>query len=190
MTLTIRPTDALIAVDIENDFLPGGALAVTDGDAVIAPTLALLAKLPLAVATKDWHPGDHCSFSASGGIWPAHCVAETTGAAFPTGLRDEQFSNVVLKATTTERDAYSGFDGTGLSDWLRSKGVERVFVTGLATDYCVRATALDALQAGFATVVVTDAIRAVNVQPGDGERALAELTAAGAVLATSDEISE
>lgn len=188
MTLDIRPTDALIAVDIENDFLPGGALAVRDGNAVINPTNRLMPLFPVVVATRDWHPGDHCSFAPQGGPWPVHCVAETEGAAFPATLAQSEIDLEILKAQTTAQDAYSGFDGTDLAAQLRERGVERVFVTGLATDYCVRATTLDALHAGFAAVVVTDAVRAVDVQPGDGERALAELQAAGATLITSDEL--
>ncbi|OFZ87839.1 MAG: nicotinamidase [Betaproteobacteria bacterium RBG_16_66_20] len=182
-----RPGDALIIVDVQNDFLPGGSLAVPDGDAVIAPIngyAALFANNAHPVfATRDWHPGDHCSFKSRGGPWPSHCVAESRGAAFPAGLALPQAATVISKATDPERDAYSGFQATGLGRQLRARGVKRVFVAGLATDYCVLATVKDALAEGFEAVVLADAVRAVNVAPGDGERAIGEMRALGATLA-------
>lgn len=182
-----RPGDALIIVDVQNDFLPGGSLAVPDGDAVIAPIngyAALFAKHAHPVfATRDWHPGDHCSFKSRGGPWPPHCVAQSRGAAFPAGLALPQAATVISKATDPERDAYSGFQATGLGRQLRAKGVKRVFVAGLATDYCVLATVKDALAEGFEAVVLADAVRAVNVAPGDGERAIGEMRALGAAVA-------
>lgn len=188
MSTNILPTDALIAVDIENDFLPGGALAVAEGDQVIAPTNVLMERLPLTVATRDWHPAEHISFTQQGGIWPVHCVAGTWGAQFPAALNQDAIAITVSKADMAAQDAYSGFDGTNLATTLRERGVKRVFITGLATDYCVRATALDALQAGFETFVVTDAVRAVNVAPEDGAKALAEMEQAGVKLIQSNEI--
>jgi nicotinamidase/pyrazinamidase len=188
MPIAILPTDALIAVDIENDFLPGGALAVADGDAVIEPTNVLIDRLPLTVATRDWHPANHISFKAQGGIWPVHCVAGTAGAAFPARLKSDGIDIEVRKADSAAQDAYSGFDGTGLAETLKAQGVKRVFITGLATDYCVRATALDALKAGFDTVVVRDAVRAVNVRPDDGAMALDAMAQAGATLADLTDI--
>jgi len=178
--------DALILVDVQNDFLPGGALAVPDGDAVVGPLNRWIERFEQAgapvFATRDWHPADHCSFKPQGGPWPPHCIAGTPGAAFAAGLRLPAGCQVVAKATRAERDAYSGFDGTGLAPELARRGVRRVWLGGLATDYCVRATALDAIANGFEVHVIVPAVRAVEVQPGDGERALEAMRAAGAVL--------
>jgi nicotinamidase/pyrazinamidase len=185
----LRSGDALIVVDVQNDFLPGGALGVPRGDEVIAPLnrcLAEFARRDLAIfATRDWHPREHCSFRPQGGPWPPHCIAATAGAQFPDALRLPPQAQLVSKATRPEADAYSGFEGTNLAEQLRALKCTRVFIGGLATDYCVRATALDALAAGFEAVVLQDAVRAVDVQPGDGERALQEMAARGAqILAT------
>lgn len=183
-TLDPGPGDALIVVDVQNDFLPGGALAVPEGDAVIGPLnryMEEFARRGLPVfATRDWHPRDHCSFAAQGGPWPPHCVAETEGAAFAPDLRLPASAEIVSKALDAGADAYSGFQGTALAARLRELGVRRVFVGGLATDYCVRATVLDALAAGFEAVVLADAVRAVEVRAGDGARALEEVAARGA----------
>ena len=176
--------DALILVDVQNDFLPGGALAVPEGDQVIAPLTRLAARfaeLGLPVfATRDWHPEHHCSFAPQGGPWPPHCIAGTDGAAFAPDLRLPDSAVVISKATETASDAYSGFQGTTLAVQLAQLAVRRVFVGGLATDYCVLNTVGDALAAGLEVVVLTDAIRAVDVNPGDGDRALADMIAAGA----------
>lgn len=182
-----RAGDALIVADVQNDFLPGGALAVPRADEVIAPLNACLQSfagqhLPVFV-TRDWHPQQHCSFREQGGPWPRHCVAGTRGAEFAAGLRLPPGAQVISKATRPEAEAYSAFQGTDLAERLRHAGVRRVVIGGLTTDYCVRATALDALAAGFAVVVLADAVRAVDVQPGDGERSLAELRARGVELA-------
>ena len=181
--------DGLIVVDLQVDFCPGGALAVAEGDEVVAPVNGLL-NIPgwMKVATRDWHPADHASFEAQGGIWPVHCVAETRGAAFHPGMEAGKVEMVVSKATTRDAEAYSGFDGTTLADDLREAGIGRLFVCGLATDYCVKATALDARREGFEVVVVEDAVRAVNVNPGDGEKAIEEMRAAGCAFALSSEI--
>lgn len=174
----MRTPTALIAVDVQRDFLPGGALAVPDGDAVVAPLLALAANADVVVATRDFHPPGHVSFVERGGPWPAHCVAGTPGAALHPAV--DAVADVVLShASDPEREAYSGFDGTGLAGILRSRAVERVIIGGLATDYCVRATALDARREGFDTEVVTAAVRAVDVHPGDGAAALEEMRRAG-----------
>lgn len=187
-----RSGDALIIVDLQNDFLPGGSLAVPDGDAVIAPInrcVALFAKYAHPVfATRDWHPPDHCSFESRGGSWPPHCVAHSRGADFPAGLAMPETVSVISKATAPDRDAYSGFEGTGLAQSLRARQVRRIFVAGLATDYCVLATVNDALAQGFEVVVVMDAVRAVNAKPGDGEHALGEMRALGAKLAPSKDV--
>lgn len=191
--LAPRPGDALIIVDVQNDFLPGGSLAVPGGDAVIAPINRYAARFSKdahpVFATRDWHPGNHCSFKANGGPWPPHCVAGSRGAEFAAGLEIPQTAAVISKATDPGRDAYSGFEGTDLQRQLRAKGIRRVFVAGLATDYCVLATVKDALAQGFQAVVLADAVRAVDVAPGDGERALREMRARGAALAQDEDVA-
>jgi nicotinamidase/pyrazinamidase len=178
-----RPTDALVVVDVQRDFCPGGALAVPGGDRVVAPLARAIDAfrrrgLPV-VYTRDWHPPGHVSF-APRGPWPPHCVAGSPGAEVHPGPPPPLEAEVVSKATAPDAEAYSGFQGTGLAERLRARGVRRVLVGGLATDYCVRATVLDALRAGLAAVVLVDAVRAVDVRPGDGDRALAEMLRAGA----------
>ena len=179
------PGDALVVVDVQNDFLPGGSLAVPRGDQVIAPLNRWIARFAAAglpvYATRDWHPVDHCSFAAQGGPWPPHCVAGTPGAEFADALGLPSDATVIGKATRQDADAYSGFAGTDLHERLRHAGVKRLFVGGLATDYCVLNTVRDALDLGYGVVLLTAAVRAVDVRPGDGDRALAEMIAAGAV---------
>ena len=153
--------DALIVVDVQNDFCPGGALAVNEGDQIIETLNELMPRFGTVVATQDWHPEDHLSFTRHGGQWPDHCVAGTQGADFHPRLRREEIDLTVRKATRSDQEAYSGFDGTDLAEQLRARGVRRVFVGGLALDYCVDATALDAARAGFETYVIRDATRAV-----------------------------
>ncbi len=189
MNYEIRPDDALVVVDVQHDFLPGGALAVAEGDRIFAPIAALAPRFPRVYATRDWHPSDHSSFARQGGPWPVHCVAGTHGAAFDGRLDLAQVDVVVDKGTARETDGYSGFAATTLEDDLRAHGVRRVFVCGLATDYCVKATALDARAAGFDTVVIQDAAAAVNVNPGDEERALHELRDAGVSVAASADVA-
>jgi len=184
------PRAALLAVDLQNDFMPGGALGVPDGDDVIAPLnrairAAAAGNVPIFL-TRDWHPADHCSFRARGGPWPPHCVAGTPGAAFADAIDVMPGAVVVSKATTRDAEAYSALDGTGLARLLRDAHVERLLLGGLATDYCVRATALDAIKAGFQVFVLEDACRPVDVQAGDGRRALDEIARAGAVLTSTD----
>ncbi len=184
----LRPGDALIVVDVQNDFLPGGALAVPHGDEVV-PVLNEWARrfhrrgLPV-YATRDWHPPDHCSFAIRGGPWPVHCVAGSPGAAYAPGLELPPGTEIISKDVLPEESTYSGFACTDLAERLRRRQVDRVFVGGLATDYCVLNTVRDALKAGFACVLLTDAIRPVEVRPGDGAAAIADMTALGAV--TSD----
>jgi nicotinamidase/pyrazinamidase len=180
--------DALIVVDMQKDFLPGGALGVPSGDEVIEPLNRAIeafeqARQPVFYS-RDWHPADHCSFRARGGPSPPHCIAGSKGAGFAKNLRVPPAAIVISKATTPERDAYSAFQGTTLSAQLRAAGVRRVFVGGLATDYCVKATVLDARKEGFDVHVLAEAVRAVEVEPGDGERALEEMRQSGAQLAT------
>ena len=176
----MHPRTALLIVDVQHDFLPGGALGVAHGDEVIAPLLAVAPAADVIVASRDGHPPDHCSFAAQGGPWPPHCVEGTRGAELHEAIAAAGPDHVVVKATSPAVDAYSAFDGTDLADWLRARGIERVAVGGLATDYCVRASALDALAAGFDVVVLEDACRGVDVHEGDSARALDELRAAGA----------
>jgi len=166
-------------VDVQNDFCPGGALAVKDGDAVVAPINQLMKRSELVLATRDWHPPDHSSFAAQGGPWPEHCVQGTTGAELHPELDRDRIEVVVDKGQDRGREGYSGFEGTELDALLREHGVDTVHVAGLALDYCVRATALDARRAGFDVVLHRDATRPVDAARGDGERAVAELEAAG-----------
>ncbi|MHB1037915.1 MAG: isochorismatase family protein [Pirellulales bacterium] len=182
----IRPSpgDALVVVDVQNDFLPGGNLAVQGGDQVVSVLNRYLAafqsrSLPI-FATRDWHPADHCSFRAQGGPWPEHCVAGTRGARFASSLRLPGNVAVISKATRPELDAYSDFEETDFDRQLRSAGVRRLFVGGLATDYCVLSTVKDALARGYAVALLLDAIRAVNVRPDDGQKAIDEMLRLGA----------
>ena len=177
-------TDALIVVDVQRDFCPGGALPVPEGDQVV-PAINQILGLGawLTVATRDWHPQDHCSFVPQGGIWPVHCVAGTPGAAFHPGLDAMKVRQIISKARTQDAEAYSGFQGTELAALLKAQGIRRVFVCGLATDYCVKATALDARREGFDVIVLEDAIRGVEVHPGDCAKAIDDMTAAGITFA-------
>lgn len=180
------PGDALVIVDVQNDFLPGGSLAVAGGDAAVAPLNRWIAAfvqdgLPV-VATRDWHPRDHASFAARGGPWPPHCVAGTAGANFAPALALPGNAFVISKATTPDAEAYSGFAGTDLHARLQGLGIRRLFVGGLATDYCVLNTVRDALSLGYAVVLLAACIRAVDARPGDGERAIAAMREAGATL--------
>lgn len=175
---------ALIIVDVQKDFCPGGALAVQEGDQVVARLSQIAAQMTAAggvvVATRDWHPADHMSFEAQGGIWPPHCVQGTEGAAFHDNLVLPTGTLIVSKGTQSDSEAYSGFQGTDLAERLRERGIERLYIGGLATDYCVRATVLDGLAAGFETTYLADASRGVEVQPGDVAAAESEMAAAGA----------
>ncbi|MGC8832639.1 MAG: nicotinamidase [Armatimonadota bacterium] len=186
--LSVGGSDALIVVDLQNDFCPGGALPVPKGDEIVQPINSILQLFPLVVATQDWHPENHVSFQSQGGPWPPHCVAGTWGAEPHPAFLKSEVDVWIRKATAPDKDAYSGFEGTDLADQLRVRGITRVFITGLATDYCVRATALDALAAGFNVVVLSDCIRGVDVNPGDSERAVQEMAAAGAVIAVSTDL--
>jgi nicotinamidase/pyrazinamidase len=189
---TPGPGDALLVVDVQNDFLPGGALGITGGDAIVPPLNRLLGawrerSLPVFLS-RDWHPTGHCSFASQGGPWPDHCVAGTFGAEFSRQLQVAPTDVLISKATRLDKDAYSALDGTPLAEALHSRGITRLFIGGLATDYCVRATGTDARAAGLDVVVLADAVCAVNVEPGDADRALAELEHAGCELATTDAV--
>ena len=173
---------ALVIVDFQNDFTPGGALAVPDGDA-IAPRVRELAesgRFDLVVATRDWHPADHGSFREQGGIWPPHCVQGTPGAELHPHAPRERIDVVVDKGQDPATEGYSGFDATELEQLLRDRGIDTLTLVGLATDYCVKHTALDALRAGFDVEVDRAGVRGIDATPGDVDAALAEVTSAGA----------
>jgi nicotinamidase-related amidase len=186
MPVTLGPGDALLIVDPQVDFCPGGTLAVPGGDGIFPAVNRAARSAPLVVASRDWHPADHISFVARGGPWPAHCQAGTPGAEFHPALDTSRIGKVVSKGSDRDREAYSAFDGTGLGGWLREQGVHRLLVGGLATDYCVRASVLDARRDGFEVLVLEDGIGAVDVHPGDGARALDEMRQAGADTVRSD----
>jgi nicotinamidase/pyrazinamidase len=185
----MQDKDALLIVDVQNDFCPGGALAVADGDRVVPALNRYIerfqkSRLPIFV-TRDWHPEKTKHFKTYGGIWPPHCIQGTKGAEFRADLRLGAEAVVVSKGMGTDEDSYSGFDGmddpgTGLAELLRAQGVGRLFVGGLATDYCVKHTVLDGLKQGFRVVLLEDAARAVNLEPGDGEYAIEAMAQAGA----------
>ncbi|HFD92847.1 MAG TPA: nicotinamidase [Gammaproteobacteria bacterium] len=191
--LTPGQGDALLIVDVQEDFLPGGSLAVPHGNEIIVPLNRYIRifrqrHLPI-VATRDWHPRRHCSFQSQGGPWPMHCVQESEGARISAVLELPEDVILVSKGTREDKDAYSGFQDTGLKRLLREQGIARLFIGGLATDYCVLNTVLDALELGFSVCLLTDAIRAVDVQPGDGDKALAQMFQAGARGITLESLS-
>jgi len=202
--------NALILVDIQNDFLPGGALAVSEGDLIVPVANKLIPLFDFVIATQDWHPADHHSFASQheekevGDIiqlnetdqilWPDHCVQETPGAALHNELALHRIDQTVLKGTDQQIDSYSGFfdndnqQSTGLAEYLKEQGVTDVAVMGLATDYCVKFTALDAVGLGLETTLIKDGSRGVDLQPGDIERAVSEMSNAGVKIVDSDQI--
>ena len=202
--------DALLIVDLQNDFMPGGPLAVPHADEVIPVARALAAWAPLVVATQDWHPPGHMSFAVNhlskkvgdvvriAGLeqilWPVHCVQGTPGAKLVSGLDPAAIDHVVRKGTDPQVDSYSAFydngrrHATGLAQWLRGRSVDRLFVCGVATDYCVKFSVLDALREGFDTWLVQDGCRGVAIDPGDVPAALSEMARAGARLVTSEQV--
>ncbi len=190
--MKIEPTNALVVVDMQNDFCPGGALGVEEGDQIIPGINTLIPRFETCVFSRDWHPPDHCSFAENpeyvDGSWPVHCVAHTHGAAFHPDLKIPEGARIVNKATEPDREAYSAFDGTGVGDELRAAGIQRVFVCGLALDYCVRMTAMDAVAEGFNTVLLQDLSRAVNNAPESVKQTLEELEQAGVAIAESKDL--
>jgi nicotinamidase/pyrazinamidase len=186
--------DALVIVDLQYDFLPpNGALAVPSGNEVI-PVLnsyiSLFNSRHLGIfATRDWHPANHCSFKTRGGPWPVHCVMNSHGAAFTTELKLPLATLIISKPSSVDRETYSAFEGTDFDKRLRTEGVRRVFVGGLATDYCVLHTVKDALKSGFKTFYLRDASRAVNVRPDDGRRAEAEMQRLGAMIVDLEHVA-
>jgi len=177
---------ALIIVDVQNDFCPGGSLAVTHGDEVVAPLNELIKQFldrgEPVFKTRDWHPAKTKHFKAYGGVWPVHCVQGTLGAEFHPDLIDDPRITIISKGIDESADGYSGFDGTNLGQLLRQQNVAEVWVGGLATDYCVKHTVLDALHEGFKVKALGDAMRAVNVNPADGAKAVEEMRDAGAEI--------
>jgi nicotinamidase/pyrazinamidase len=189
--------DALVIVDVQNDFCPDGALAVPAGHEVVAPLNTYAERFAAAgaavFATRDWHPERTSHFVEHGGVWPSHCVQGTPGAQFHPALRLPPGAIVVSKGMDPEEDAYSSFHATDhqarpFAELLKARGIRRIFVGGLATDYCVRATALDAIGQGLEVVVLEDAVGAVNLAPGDGGRAIDEMRAAGAQFITIERL--
>jgi nicotinamidase/pyrazinamidase len=192
--------DALLIVDFQNDFCPGGALPVADGDRIAEPLNRVATSFDLVVASRDWHPPGHGSFAGATvdedvwrgsdppSIWPPHCVQGTSGAELHPSLDRSTLDRVIDKGQDPNSQGYSAFQDSELAALLRECGVERLFVGGLATDYCVKHSVLDACRLGFDVVVIEDAIRGVEVEPGDSQRAVEAMRQAGAVVATSDEI--
>lgn len=183
MTATKR---ALIIVDVQNDFCPGGSLAVSHGGEVVSPLNRLarefLDRKEPVFKTRDWHPVKTKHFAAFGGTWPVHCVQGTPGAEFHPDLIDDPRVTIISKGINERADGYSGFDGTNLATLLREEGVEEIWVGGLATDYCVKHTVLDGLKSGFRVKALADAMRPVNINPDDGQKAVEEMRAAGAEI--------
>lgn len=185
---------ALILVDIQNDFLPGGALAVSKGDEVIPIANRLIPHFSQLIVTQDWHPPGHVSFATAGGSWPNHCIQGSRGAELSDRLKLPEGVHRFYKGSDPLVDSYSAFfdndhlHSTGLAESLREWGVDQLYLMGLTTEYCVKYSALDALALGFKTVVIVDGCRAVDLNPGDGERALKELQAKGALLSTADAV--
>ena len=182
--LKLRSGDALIIVDVQKDFLPGGNLAVPRGDEIIPVLNGYIAAfqskgLPV-FATRDWHPPKHCSFKEQGGPWPPHCIANSDGARFASDILLPPSTVIISKDTEIDADTYSGFQGTELDKKLRSQGIKRLFLGGLATDYCVLNTVKDALKLGYSVKLLGDAVRAVNVQKYDGRKAFEEMSRLGA----------
>jgi nicotinamidase/pyrazinamidase len=184
-----EPKKALIVVDVQNDFCPGGSLAVAHGDEVVAPLNQLMKEFldrgEPVYKTRDWHPPRTKHFADYGGAWPVHCVQNTSGAEFHPDLLDDPRVAVISKGSDESAEGYSGFDGTGLAQMLRDQGVEEVLVGGLATDYCVKHTVLDGLRGGFKVKALADAMRPVNVNPDYGRKAIEEMSAAGAEIVGS-----
>ena len=190
--MQIRKGDALLVVDIQHDFLPGGSLAVNEADQVIPVLNACIRlfrekHLPV-LACRDWHPPDHSSFRENGGPWPPHCIAGTHGAEFSGLLELPNDTPVFSKGTIREKEAYSAFDGTELDAALKKMGIDRLFIGGLTTDYCVKNSVLDAKRRGYESVVLLDATKAVNLSPDDGKNALESMKTAGAMLITREKL--
>ena len=194
MNVRMNARDALIVVDVQTDFLPGGVLAVPNGDRVI-PVLNQYIRLFSAADqsvfyTRDWHPPAHASFCENGGLWPAHCVADSAGASFPAALLLPSDNNfIIAKGMQQELDAYSGFQATPLLSLLQERRIRRVFIGGLATEYCVKSTVTDALLLGFTTCLLSDAIQGIELNSGQCKKAVEEMLSAGAISLTLQDLS-
>jgi nicotinamidase/pyrazinamidase len=193
-TYEVAKSDALLITDIQNDFLPDGALPVSGGDEII-PILNVYARRfeeaeASVFASKDWHPPNHVSFKQQGGPWPPHCVQDSKGAKFSPLLKLPEGAVVVFKATDPMRESYSVFDGTTFATELKERGIKRLFVGGLATDYCVLNTTLDARKLGYEIVILMDAIRGIDVEPGDVDQAIEKMLKAGAQQATTTDFPD
>ena len=188
-----NPKQALVIVDVQNDFCPGGTLAVAQGDEVVEPLNQaideFLERGAPVYKSRDWHPPTTKHFSVYGGTWPVHCVQNTRGAEFHPALRDDPRIKVISKGLG-DTDCYSAFDETDLASQLHDQAIEEVVVGGLATDYCVKNTVLDALKHGFKVKALRNAMRAVDLQPGDGDRAIEEMRAAGADIVSTEESAQ
>lgn len=192
MKLTLDAHDALLVVDMQNDFLPGGSLGIVGADSIISCvnsyiSLFATARLPIFIS-RDYHPASHISFTCRGGPWPPHCVAGTWGAEFHPDLRLPKKIQIISKATEQDKDAYSALDNTPLVRQLNEIGVRRVFICGLALDYCVLFSGRDLMKAKYLVVLLIDGVKAVNIQPEDGERARAELYKLGAAEITRGDL--
>jgi nicotinamidase/pyrazinamidase len=179
---------ALLIIDFQNDFTAGGALEVPHGDEIAAPVKRLADAFDVVAATRDWHPPDHASFDTQGGPWPVHCIRGTHGADFHPAMGGIDLDAVVDVGQGRDDEGYSGFENSDLARVLRDNDAEEVYVCGLATDYCVRASAIDACEEGFDVTVVEDAVRGVEVNEGDSERAFRDMREAGARVATSGDV--
>ena len=194
LNLKLGSSDALIVADVQKDFLPGGALPVKEGD-LIVPVLNEYIRIfqnakAKIIASRDWHPSNHLSFKAQGGPWPPHCVQETEGAKFSPDLKLPEDTTIVSKATDPNKEAYSVFDDTGLSNLLKVQGISRVFIGGVATDYCIVNSALDAGKLGLGVVVLMDGVRGINVNPGDVDKAIDAMLKSGAEQVTLADFPE
>jgi nicotinamidase/pyrazinamidase len=183
---------ALVVIDVQNDFCPGGSLAVPRGDEVVPVINRLMPEFPFVVATQDWHPRNHVSFAEQGGPWPPHCIQNTYGAEPHPGLNTGEI-DIWVKKDSPDTDAYSGFEAFDpqrrpFAEVLKLQDINTLYIVGLATDYCVRVTTLEALKKGYKVNLITDAIRAVNVNPEDGRKAIQEMENSGARLVTSAEV--
>ncbi len=192
--IELTKKDAILIVDVQKDFLPGGSLGVPDADKILPFINAYIRifsnKGLKCYFTRDWHPKDHCSFKDYGGLWPEHCVQESEGANFADDLIIPDNAVIISKATSKDKDAYSGFDNTELDKILKQHGIERLFIGGLATDYCVKATVLDAISKGYDVFLLLDAIKAVNLDPNDEQNALSEMKEKGAVFIDISSLSD
>ena len=190
--IRITKFDALIVVDMQRDFMPGGALPVPEADTIV-PIINRYIQIfenrgGTIIATRDWHPANHISFTTRGGPWPPHCIQGTSGAEFHPELVLPRNTIIVSKATDPDKEAYSGFDDTDLNNILQERSVSRIFVCGVATNYCVKATAIDGVKLGYTVIVLLDAVRGIDIPPGSVDKALNEMLDTGIILATQHDI--